>query len=69
MDDAQIHDRPEVKEALGLPEEGTVMGLFYVGYPEGDWPKSHRMPLNLSPMAGRGAASMKPHELKPTLKG
>ena len=36
---------PEVKEALLLPEEAKVMGLVYIGYPQGDWPKSHRWPL------------------------
>ena len=62
--------RPEVKEALGLPEEGTVMGLFYVGYPEGDWPKSHRMPLEfVTRWREGGPSSLKKHELKPTLKG
>ena len=35
----------EVKEFLNLEEGGRVLGLFYLGYPEGDWPKSHRKPL------------------------
>jgi len=62
--------RPEVKEAMGLPEEGSVMGLFYVGYPDGEWPKSHRMPLEFVTRWQDGKAqSLKRHELKPTLKG
>lgn len=37
---------PEVKAFAGLPEEAEVLGLFYMGYPEGgEWPKSHRKPL------------------------
>tara|TARA_Y100000746_G_C15374291_1_gene395494 strand:+ start:54 stop:641 length:588 start_codon:yes stop_codon:yes gene_type:complete len=35
----------EVKEFLGLEENGRCLGLFYLGYPEGEWPKSHRKPL------------------------
>ena len=35
----------EVKEFLGLEENGKCLGLFYLGYPEGEWPKSHRKPL------------------------
>lgn len=35
----------EVREFLNLEEGGRVLGLFYLGYPEGDWPKSHRKPL------------------------
>ena len=35
----------EVREFLNLKEGGRVLGLFYLGYPEGDWPKSHRKPL------------------------
>ena len=34
----------EVAEFLGL-EEAKCLGLFYMGYPEGEWPKSHRKPL------------------------
>jgi nitroreductase len=37
---------PEVKAFVGLPENGEVLGIFYMGYPEdGAWPKSHRKPL------------------------
>ena len=34
-----------VKEFLNLVENERCLGLFYLGYPEGDWPKSHRKPL------------------------
>lgn len=38
--------RSEVKVFTGLPEEAEVLGFFYMGYPEGgEWPKSHRKPL------------------------
>lgn len=37
---------PEVKAFVGLPQNGEVLGIFYMGYPEdGAWPKSHRKPL------------------------
>ena len=36
----------EVKAFVGLPDNGEVLGIFYMGYPEdGAWPKSHRKPL------------------------
>ena len=35
----------EVREFLNLEEGGRILGLFYLGYPEGDWPKGHRKPL------------------------
>ena len=35
----------EMKEFLGLGEDDKCLGLFYMGYPEGEWPKSHRKPL------------------------
>lgn len=35
----------EVRNVAGLPENGEVMGLFYLGYPAEEWPKSHRKPL------------------------
>ncbi len=34
-----------VREFLKLEEGGKVLGLFYLGYPEVEWPKSHRKPL------------------------
>lgn len=37
---------PRAMEALGHEEGVQGMGLFYMGYPEGDWPsKGHRKPL------------------------
>ena len=37
---------PDAKAALGHSEGVTGMGLFYMGYPEGEWPsKGHRKPL------------------------
>jgi len=35
----------EFGEYLGLTEKGQCLGLFFLGYPAGDWPKSHRKPL------------------------
>jgi nitroreductase len=35
----------EVRAFAGLPEDGRVLGFFYMGYPEEGWPKSHRKPL------------------------
>lgn len=35
----------EMKHYLGLGEEDQCLGLFYMGYPAEDWPKSHRKPL------------------------
>lgn len=35
----------EVKQFLNLDESSRCLGLFFMGYPEGDWPKSHRKPL------------------------
>lgn len=36
---------PEVKAFMGLPLEGELLGLFYMGYPADSWPQSHRKPL------------------------
>ena len=37
---------PEAVSALGLEDGVLGMGLFYMGYPEGEWPtKGHRKPL------------------------
>ena len=37
---------PQAKAALKLEEGAMGMGLFYLGYPEGEWPsKGHRKPL------------------------
>jgi nitroreductase len=35
----------EMKSFLGLGDKDLCLGLFYVGYPAGEWPKSHRKPL------------------------
>jgi nitroreductase len=35
----------EVVKFLGYEEGAKCLGLFYMGYPEGVWPKSHRKPL------------------------
>jgi nitroreductase len=31
--------------SFGLDREDKILGLFYFGYPSGEWPKSHRKPL------------------------
>lgn len=35
----------EMRAFLGLGEDDKCLGFFYMGYPAGDWPKSHRKPL------------------------
>lgn len=35
----------EMKSFLGLGAEDKCLGLFYIGYPSVDWPKSHRKPM------------------------
>lgn len=35
----------EVRDFVGLPENGRLLGLVYFGYPDGKWPVSHRKPL------------------------
>lgn len=35
----------EMNEFLGLEEKDLCLGLFYIGYPEGEWPKSRRKPI------------------------
>jgi nitroreductase len=39
-----VYDK-SMNEFLGLGEKDRCLGIFYMGYPEGDWPKSHRTPL------------------------
>ena len=58
---------PQVKEALGLPEYGKVMGLMYVGYPNRDWPESHRWPLEFVTRWHDGTGEPRPHEQKPSV--
>ncbi len=36
---------PEMNEFLGLAENEKCLGIFYMGYPSMEWPKSHRKPL------------------------
>ncbi len=36
---------PEANKFLELGEQDKCLGLFYLGYPEIDWPKGHRKPL------------------------
>lgn len=36
---------PEANAAFGLKKEDLIQGMIYVGYPAGDWPRSHRKPL------------------------
>lgn len=35
----------DMRRYLGLAEGGKCLGIFYMGYPAGEWPKSHRKPL------------------------
>ena len=35
----------EFHKKLGLGAKDKCLGLFYIGYPEGDWPKSQRRPI------------------------
>lgn len=36
---------PEMKNYLGLEEDDDIMGFMYIGYPEIEWPKGQRRPL------------------------
>lgn len=35
----------ETKKWLGLNEEDRVLGFFYIGYTDIEWPRAHRKPL------------------------
>jgi len=35
----------DMNEFLGLDEKDKCLGLFYIGYPNIEWPKAHRKPL------------------------
>lgn len=35
----------EMNDFLGLDEKDKCLGLFYIGYPAIEWPKSHRKPI------------------------
>jgi nitroreductase len=37
--------KPEAAVHFGYGEADKVLGLMYLGYPDGEWPKSHRKPL------------------------
>jgi len=37
--------RPEMNEFLDLGEKDKCLGLFYIGYPAGEWPKGQRKPI------------------------
>ncbi len=39
---------PEMNEFLGIGDKDKCLGLFYIGYPEIEWPKAHRKPLEYS---------------------
>ncbi|MDA0728855.1 MAG: nitroreductase [Bacteroidetes bacterium] len=58
---------PEVRQAFGLPEEGKVMGLFYVGYPAGNWPHSHRWPLEFVTRWKGDQGGSRAHEIRPSV--
>lgn len=38
-------ERKEAAEIFGYTAVDRIMGILYFGYPEGEWPKSHRKPL------------------------
>ena len=35
----------DMKEFLGLGEKDRCLGFFYLGYPENEWPKGRRKPI------------------------
>lgn len=35
-----------MRDFLGLDENGKAMGIFFIGYPANEWPRSHRKPLD-----------------------
>lgn len=36
-----------MRRYMGLGENGLALGLFFMGYPNGEWPASHRRPLEM----------------------
>jgi nitroreductase len=36
----------QMNSYLGLGEKDKCLGLFYIGYPEIEWPKAHRRPID-----------------------
>ena len=44
--DPEVFGSSQSQVDLGFEDDVLGMGLFYLGYPEGDWPsKGHRKPL------------------------
>lgn len=41
----KICETDEMKDFLGLGAEDRCLGIFYMGYPAGEWPQSHRKPI------------------------
>ncbi len=37
---------PEAAEAFGLEKDDQMVGLIYIGHPQGEWPTSRRKPLS-----------------------
>jgi nitroreductase len=37
--------RTELKSFLGLTSQDRCLGFLYLGYPENEWPKGHRKPI------------------------
>jgi nitroreductase len=35
----------KMNDFLGLKAKDKCLALFYIGYPEGEWPKAHRKPM------------------------
>ncbi len=36
----------QMKQFLGFGQKDRVLGLFYLGYPSGEWPQSERTPID-----------------------
>jgi nitroreductase len=53
---------PGMRELLGWGDDVQCAGIFYLGYPEGDWPKSHRKPLEYVTKWVRGGEQKGPGE-------
>lgn len=41
----KICETDEMKDFLGLGDDDRCLGIFYMGYPAGEWPQSHRKPI------------------------
>jgi nitroreductase len=53
---------PGMRELLGWGDDVQCAGIFYLGYPEGDWPKSHRKPLEYVTKWVQGSGEKGPGE-------